>query len=358
MIRRIPSLRLPAPSGFVAALVASTLCAAGALAQDKCPVDGTELAPTTVVGSVGGKAITVAEVDAHDAAGLCKARVEHRQRLDAVRQAALEDLIEQRLLSAEAARRKLTVEALRAQVLDSAPAVTEDQAKILYQVYKARNEGQAIEPFENVKSEIMSALAEQARDEAQGKFMAELREKGKVKLSLPPLRLPVEAKGFERGPKDAPITVVMFADYECPFCGRGAENLEQARAKFADKVRVVYRDYPLGFHERAVPAAVAARCAGAQGKYFEMHDLLYGDQDKLSDETLAAHAATLKLDAKAFATCQADPAVVAAVRADEEAGNAAGVDGTPAFFINGIKLGGAQPPEAFIEVFEQELARQ
>ncbi|MCA9546969.1 MAG: thioredoxin domain-containing protein [Myxococcales bacterium] len=337
--------------------LALSLPAAG-LAKGKCPVDGAALPADTVVGSLDGKPITLAQVDAHDAAALCKARVEHRQQLDAIRQGALEDLIENTLLEREAKKRKLTVEALLDQVAKDAPQPSEAQAKTLYDMYAAQNQGQQIEPFEKVKGEIIDALEEKAAEEAQRSFVAELKANAKVKMSLPPLRLPVEPKGFGKGPKDAPITVVMFADYECPYCSRGASNLAEAAKAFDGKVRIVYRDYPLGFHERAVPAAIAARCAGAQGKYYEMHDLLYEHQQQLGDDNLKAYAEQLKLDLKAFEACQADPKTKAAVDEDFAAGNAVGVDGTPAFFINGIKLGGAQPPDAFIEIFKQELARK
>jgi protein-disulfide isomerase len=118
----------------------------------------------------------------------------------------------------------------------------------------------------------------------------------------------------------------------------------------------VYRDFPLGFHQRAIPAAVAANCAGAQGKYFEMHDRLLANQGNLDDATFKAYAEELNLDMSAWETCLSDPAQVAEIQADLKDGSEAGVSGTPGFFINGVFLGGALPFSTFKAVIDQELA--
>jgi protein-disulfide isomerase len=172
------------------------------------------------------------------------------------------------------------------------------------------------------------------------------------------LKPPVEAKGPSRGPDKAPVTVVLFADYQCPYCSRGADTLEEVRKKHPNDLRVVYRDYPLAFHEQAMPSAIVARCAGAQGKFWEMHDRLFAAQRELNESTYLRLASELKLDSAKLEKCRVDPAIAKAIKDDAAAGEAAGVDGTPAFFINGVKLTGAQPAEAFEAVIGPELARR
>ena len=159
------------------------------------------------------------------------------------------------------------------------------------------------------------------------------------------------------GVKDAPITIVQFAEYQCPYCGKAGESIDRVMEEYAGKVQMVYRDFPLSFHPRAVPAAVAANCAGEQDKYWEMHKLLMSNQRALEEGDLVAHAQTLELDMAKWNTCREDPAQAAEVQADMEAGAEAGVSGTPAFFINGIMLSGALPFEQFKEVIDRELER-
>jgi len=132
--------------------------------------------------------------------------------------------------------------------------------------------------------------------------------------------------------------------------------MDKIRENYPDKVKIVFRDFPLGFHSDAVPAAVAANCAGEQDKYWEMHDLLMSNQRALDEATLVSHANSLSLDMDKWATCRKDPAQTAEVQKDQEDGAKVGVTGTPAFFVNGIMLSGALPYEQFETIIERELA--
>lgn len=332
------------------------LALAGGAQAAPCPVPTGDLDAKTVVGRIGGAAITLAEVDAQVAEGLCRARIEARQKLDELRQGSLTRLVDERLLEAEAKRQKLDgVEALLKKALGNLPAPSPAAVEAFYTQYQDRMQGAKLE---EVAPKIREVLAQQAEQEAFQKLVGGLRAAASVVEDLPPLRMPVEAKGPARGPDKAPITIVMFSDYECPYCSRGVESVEAVRARYPQQVRLVYRDYPLEFHKNAVPAAVAARCAGAQGKFWEMHDVLYQNQRALDADALKGHAAGLGLDAGKFAACAADPAQAKAVAEDMAAGAALGVSGTPAFFINGIALSGAQPAEAFAAIIDRELARK
>lgn len=162
-----------------------------------------------------------------------------------------------------------------------------------------------------------------------------------------------------RGDPDAPVTIIEFSDYECPFCGRFyTQTLDQIKTNYIDtgKVKMVYRDFPLSFHPNAQKAAEAAECAGEQDKYFEMHDMLFDDQQSLNIDSYKKYAGELGLDQEEFDECLDSDAMADEVRKDFQDGQAAGVTGTPGFFINGKILTGAQPFSAFEAAIEAELA--
>ena len=158
------------------------------------------------------------------------------------------------------------------------------------------------------------------------------------------------------GPANAPITIVEFSDFQCPFCKRVEPALKQVREKYGDNVRLVYMDYPLPMHDHAIDAAKAGRCAEEQGKFWQYHDAMFTDQNKESPADLKAIAKNLGMDTAKFDTCFDQAKTEAGVKADLEQGKALGIDGTPAFFINGRMLAGAQPAESFNKIIDEDLA--
>jgi protein-disulfide isomerase len=152
------------------------------------------------------------------------------------------------------------------------------------------------------------------------------------------------------------VTIIAFSDYECPFCKRAEQTVEEVVKAYGDKVRVVHRDFPLAFHANARPAAEAAHCANAQGKFWPYHSKLFTSAD-LSADKLKALATEVGLDRAKFDDCVAKHQFKAAVDQDVADGSDVGVTGTPAFFINGRLLSGAQPFEKFKEVIDEELAQ-
>lgn len=176
----------------------------------------------------------------------------------------------------------------------------------------------------------------------------------------PPTRLEVSVDDDPaRGPEDAPIVIIEFSDYECPFCKKWrVEVYDILFEQYGDVVRFVYRDFPIqSIHPEAVPAAVAANCAGEQGKYWEFHDLLFLGGRELGRDTYLAYAEQLGLDMEAFIPCLDSEEQRQEVLADFNDGVRLGVRGTPTFFINGIPVVGAQPFPVFQNIIEQELQR-
>lgn len=163
-----------------------------------------------------------------------------------------------------------------------------------------------------------------------------------------------------KGDKNAPVTIIEFSDFECPFCARFYENtLPQIIKEYVEtgKVKFVYRDFPLSFHRNAQKAAEAAECAGEQGRYYEMHDKLFEEGVSGGVDSFKQYATDLSLDTAKFNDCLDSGKMEAEVQKDFSDGQKAGVSGTPAFFIDGIPLSGAQPFEAFKQVIEAELAK-
>lgn len=160
------------------------------------------------------------------------------------------------------------------------------------------------------------------------------------------------------GPSDAWVTVVEFADFQCPYCAKAAATVHQIELAFpAADVRVVFKHLPLDFHEHAMPAALAAQCAFEQGAFWEIYNALYNDVSLLSDANLEAAAERLGLDLTAWKACLASEAAKQAVAGDVALADELGVSGTPTFFVNGYELVGAQPFSTFQELVARELTR-
>lgn len=332
-------------------LVATAAHAAPPVPQCKA---ATDMPAKSVVATIGAETITVAALDARLSDALCAARIEHSKKMHELRSAGLKNMLDERLIEAEATRQKLKDgQALMNDHFKTVAAPNDEVVKAFFAENQARFEGR---PFEQIGPQIKDFLHQQAKEAAYDKFVTALRATAKVKETLAPFRMPVAATGPAKGPATAPITIVEFADFECGYCARAGEVVTAVMAKYPGKVRLVFRDFPLGFHSNAVPAAIAARCANAQGKYWQMHDGLFA-AGALGDDTYRTLATELKLDEKKFAACMADPAQAAAVQADQKAGARAGVSGTPAFFINGIPLSGARPISDFAAIIDAELAR-
>lgn len=289
---------------------------------------------------------------------LIRAEVEYLTAKYQTESQALESKVMEALLEAETKKQGLeNVEALlKKEIEDKVGEPTEEEMQAFYQVMQRQLRGA---PYDAVKPQVAAEVTRRKQTEVFGAYIEGLKATYNVKVELPfpelP-RIPVSVDDDPSiGPEDAPITIVQFAEYQCPYCGKAGEAVDQVMEKYGDKVRMVYRDFPLSFHPRAIPAAVAANCAGDQGKYWEMHKLLMSDQRALEDADLTAHATTLQLDLAKWNTCREDPAQAAEVQKDFEDGQAAGVSGTPAFFINGVMLSGAQPYSEFERIIEREL---
>ena len=277
-----------------------------------------------------------------------------------LKRAKVEALIGERLLAREAARRGISVPALLdAEVTSKVGLVTEEEIEAFYRANKDRLRADEATAREQIRTYLQNQKLA-ARREA---FLESLRSQARVVIHLtapPTFRAEVSVAGAPfKGVTTAPVTIVKFEDFHCPFCQRTQETFAQLLARYGDRLKLVHRDFPIDtLHPEARRAHEAARCAHEQGKFWPYHDRLYANAPKASPEHLKAYAREVGLDLPAFEQCFTSRRYEAAVQQDVNEGNRLGVSGTPTFFINGRALSGAQPIEPFVQVIEEELSRK
>jgi protein-disulfide isomerase len=255
------------------------------------------------------------------------------------------------------ARKVTTAELMKTEVEAKVVPVTPEEQKSFYEANKARYFANV--PEADALKQIEMGLGQQRMQQRRAEFAASLRAKANVRLMLDPPRTQVAADDDpSNGPADAPVTIIEFSDFQCPYCSRVVPTLARIKDRYGDSVRVVFRDFPIPqLHPNASKAAEAGQCAHEQGKFWAMHDLMFANQGKLDVPGLKQHAATLGLDAAAFEKCLDSGKYAAEWQKDSQDGEKAGVQSTPSFFVNGRPLVGAQPYEQFADVINEELGR-
>ena len=347
----VPRLALAVPLfvAFFAFVVFTGACSTSA--QQAKPQ-----AATDVVATVGTAPITLGEVDEKAMqmpAGTFGA-MKLSLALYEARRAAIDDIVGDKLLAQESKARGITSAALMDQEIGTKiPTVTEAEVAAWYDANPSRVQGAKLD---QVRAPIRSMLTQERTQIAYQTYVDQLKTKTPVRISLEPPRQKVAVAGSpSKGPTAAPVEVVEFSDFQCPFCLRAYPTVNQVLSTYGDRVHFVYRNYPLPNHPDARPAAEAAQCAAEQGQFWPYYDRLFADQTKLSVDGLKQSAAALGLDAVRFNACVDTHKYKDRVENDIKEGNEAGVNGTPAFFINGRLLSGAQPFDAFKRVIDEEI---
>ena len=308
-----------------------------------------------VAARVADEVVTLDEIEKAVASQLAQLEEQRYQLM----QSKLEELIAERLLAREAKRRGIVVEELlKAAVVSKVPEVTEADVT----TFITQNKGRLQEETAELRLKVREYLREQKVAQQRSAYVASLERSAKVERLLEepePHRVRVKVEGaFAKGPKDAPITIVEFSDFQCPYCRTVVATVKEVMRQYSGRVKWVYRDFPIvGLHPQAPKAAEAARCAGEQGKFWEYHDLLFDHQAQATTADFKRFADQLQLDQKSFAQCLDSGKHQAAVQSDVEEGARLGITGTPSFFINGRFLVGAQPLETFRKVIDSELRR-
>lgn len=319
----------------------------------KAPAPSIQTGSSDVVATVNGVSITDAD--------LTSAAQEELKQFDMqvykIKKGALDTLIEQKLIE-EAAKKdgKSVDEYVKINIDDKVKKAGDEELKTFYDSHKDQVGGKA---FDEVRDSISQFMDRSAAQDARDALLTQLRKDATVSVTLEPPRATVEAGDNPGiGPKNAVITIVEFTDYECPFCGRVRPTITQILDKYKDQVRYVLRDYPLPFHGNAKKAAEGAHCAGDQDKYWELSKLLFQNQRALTVSELKKYAQTVGLNQAKFDKCLDSGKHAKKVDENQAYGAKVGVNGTPAFFVNGIALSGAQPIGAFVEIIDAELANK
>lgn len=309
--------------------------------------------PDTVVATIGSEKITYKELTERLKEPLANLE---KQRYQTLKQ-GLDGYVVERLVQAEAKKRNMTEDQyLKAEIDDKVPQPSDEKVKEVFEGAKERLPPGST--LEQMRPQIVDFLTGQQKQERARALFEQLKKENNVTVTLPapPVeRKEVAATGPSKGAENAPVTIVEFSDFECPFCGRVNPTIAQVMKEYEGKVKLVFRQFPLSFHPNAKKAGEASLCAADQGKFWEYHDVLFQNQKALGADALKKYAADLKLDTAKFNTCLDSGEKAKAVEADQEAGAKAGVNGTPAFFVNGIPLSGAVPFEDFKSAIDAEL---
>lgn len=316
--------------------------------------------PKAPVARVSGNTITAGELDSAVKSDLRRLEGEYQERVHGLKKNALEQMIIKRLVEAKAKAENIASEDLvKREVMDKIPEASKEEIQTVYD--RAKAAGQQLPPLDQVSGQIVNFLKQQKSQEAMRTYYDKLKAEAKVEMLLPPYRparVEVAATGPSKGPEKAPVTIVEFSDFQCPYCSRAESVVTQVMTEYKDKVRVVFRDFPLPFHAQAQKASEAGQCANDQGKFWEMHGKMFANQSSLEVAALKGYAKDLGLDQAKFDKCLDSGEKTKIVEEHRKAGEEAGVSGTPAFFVNGMPITGAQSFETFKGLIDAELAQK
>ena len=357
MVRRF--LSRPRARGLLTGALALALSAGvGLAARPAQAKDKMEPNPGQPLARVSGKTITEADVQKAGAAELAQLDREYAKNRRALIESKVKQMVLDTMVEKEAQEKGVTKERLIADATKSAP-VTDAEVDKFYEENKTQIPPNVTK--EQALPKVRQYLEQLHQGEARTVFYAALEAKYKADYLLEPERVTVDAASYAapvQGAAGAPVTIVEFSDFQCPFCSRLIPTLKQVEKKYGDQVKVVFRQYPLNIHENAQKAAEAALCANDQGKFWELHDAMFGDQSGLAVGGLKFKATKIAgLKTEEFNSCLDSGKHAPEVKKDLAAGTAAGVSSTPAMFVNGRFILGAVPLDDITKVIDDELKR-
>jgi len=313
-------------------------------------------AASAAAGKIAGKTVTVGEVDEWIRDQLFKqaTRGNNATKVFEVRTRAFEQMANEQALDAMAAKTGKDREALMREEIEKRASVSDEDVQKYYEENKARFRNM---PFEKVGPAVKRQLQAQKQVAAMQDFTKGLREQLGFENALEQPRFDIGSKGPTRGPDDAPVTLVEFSDYECPFCKASESVVKQVLERYPTQVKLLFKNFPIEMHPKARPAAEAALCAEEQGKFWEFHDKLFEKAPQIGSDQLGAIATEAGLDPAKLDACIQAKKLSAKIDADLEEGKKAGVAGTPSFYVNGVPLASGRSIDDFAKAINAELTR-
>ncbi len=333
---------------------------AAAKSAASCAEASLALAPDTVVGKLDGVDIKLADLGDETRRAEEKALWQYCDAVAEARSRAFDSLMIEKLVERAAAKAGVGPdEFVRAEIDRRVTQPSDAEVQAFYDSIRPPD----APPLAEVKDRLLPMMMQERAQTSARALFDELRAAAKVESALPDVRSPprtidLPAWAGRKGASGAKVRVVEFADYQCPYCSRAADAMRSLAKRYGDRVEFAYRNFPLrNMHPDADRAAQAAQCAARQGKFWEMHDKLYGAQDKLDLESMLAHGKDLGLDMAKLEGCLNNGETAAEIEADLKEATDLGVEGTPSFFINGRPHLGNPSEAALAAAIDAELAR-
>ncbi len=322
-----------------------------------------DLNPNAPLAQIGNEQLTTRDASEAARSKQLRLQAEHDRQIreydvaarlarDEAWSAEADRLINERVLALEAKARRSTPEKLLEQI--KVPPVTAQEARTIYDEH-AREIKQ---PYESVEQAIFEELAREHKLQAKQTYLKGLRNQYGARSLVEPTRFTVDINGPTLGPKDAPVTLVLFADFQCPYCAKLIPQLNQALQAHPNDLKLVYRHMPLGsIHPQAMGAALAAVCADQQGKFWPAYAAFYTEpsQASLAPAALRTTVLGLGVDAEAYDACLKAPQTADIIKTDSDLADNLGLTGTPALFVNGRLLRGSQPTDKLLAIIDEEL---
>jgi protein-disulfide isomerase len=270
----------------------------------------------------------------------------------------LNQLIVEKLIGAEAQKAGVTLDEYISKNVTKGEIKISDAEFKKFVAEKKIPESQ-INP--QIKERINAFLQTQKRQDMVQAYVAKLTKSSPVEVyfTKPKMQVNVDiGQAPVAGKESAPVTIVEYSDFQCPFCSRAADTVNEIKKKYGSKVRIAFKHFPLPMHREARPASEASMCINEQSsdKFWKYHDLVFKNQDKLDDASLEKYAKDVGANVDKFKECYSSKKFKDLVQADMDAGEKLGVKSTPTFFINGQLVSGALPIESFSEIIDEELA--
>ncbi|MDH3627178.1 MAG: thioredoxin domain-containing protein [Acidobacteriota bacterium] len=336
---------------LTALILVAGLCVLGGCSPADTQANTNTTAPDKVVATVGSETITQSDLESAASGGL---RNLEQQRYELL-STKLTEMMRQSMLRQEGESRGMTAGELEAAEIDANVLnPTQDEVQTFFDENREQTGKYTLD---DVRSSIIKLLRNQREQALRTAFYASLDAKYSSERSLTIPRIDVGRSDNEllRGSASAPITIVEYGDFQCPYCRRAHVVVDRVMAEYGDQVQFIFRDYPLENHKRAIPASKAAYCAEEQGKFWDYYDHLMLMKGDLSDQDLFGRAQQLSIDTDVFGECFRSSRYEDLIASNQQHGTDLGVKVTPTFFVNGRMVVGVKEFDAWKLILDEEL---